>query len=149
MDRIGDAKKRKATPLFSGCINYFPNALLAVAELSRIGNDQHNPGTPLHWDRSKSGDELDALARHLIDAGTVDTDGVRHSTKLAWRALANLQKEIERARETMKCDTAAEAPTAVNPHSCPICNGEGLVLSRSGGNVLDHLEPCPRGCHYG
>jgi hypothetical protein len=49
----------------------------------------------MHWDRSKSGDELDALARHLIDAGTVDTDGIRHSTKVAWRALANLQKEIE------------------------------------------------------
>lgn len=97
-DRIGDAATRKATPLFSGCINYFPDALLAVAELSRIGNDQHNPGTPLHWDRSKSGDELDALARHLVDAGTLDTDGVRHSAKLAWRALANLQKEIEAQR---------------------------------------------------
>jgi hypothetical protein len=52
----------------------------------------------LHWDRSKSGDELDALMRHLIDAGTIDTDGVRHSAKVAWRALANLQKEIENAR---------------------------------------------------
>lgn len=97
-DRIGDHAKRKATPFFSGCINYFPDALLEVAELSRIGNDQHNPGTALHWDRSKSGDELDALARHLVDAGTRDNDGVRHSAKVAWRALANLQKEIERDR---------------------------------------------------
>jgi hypothetical protein len=56
---------------------------------------QHNPDKPLAWDRSKSGDELDALMRHLIDAGTIDTDGVRHSAKVAWRALANLQKEIE------------------------------------------------------
>jgi hypothetical protein len=32
-----------------------------------------------------------------MDAGTVDTDGVRHSTKVAWRALANLEKEIEAA----------------------------------------------------
>ncbi|NIV35231.1 MAG: hypothetical protein GWN58_38985, partial [Anaerolineae bacterium] len=61
-----------------------------------IGNDQHNPGKPLHWDRSKSGDELDALTRHLLEAGTIDNDNVRHSTKLAWRALANLQKELER-----------------------------------------------------
>lgn len=98
-DRIGDAAARKATPLFSGCINYFPDALLAVAELSNIGNEQHNPGSPLHWDRSKSGDEKDALARHLVDAGTLDTDGVRHSAKVAWRALANLQKEIEAERE--------------------------------------------------
>lgn len=91
-----DAAARKATPIFSGVIRYFPDALAAVAELSRIGNEQHNPGKPLHWDRSKSGDECDALMRHLVDAGTLDNDGVRHSTKVAWRALANLQKEIEK-----------------------------------------------------
>ena len=83
-------------------LRYFPDALAAVAECSKKGNDQHNPGKPLHWDRSKSGDELDALTRHLVEAGTVDTDGVRHSTKVAWRALANLQKEIEREREAQE-----------------------------------------------
>lgn len=97
-----EAPARKAIPIFTGLIKYFPDALAEVAELSRIGNDQHNPGKPLHWDRSKSGDELDALARHLIDAGTIDNDEVRHSTKVAWRALANLQKEIERSKEIMK-----------------------------------------------
>jgi len=98
-DRIGDGKKRKATPLATGVIDYFPDALLAVAELSRIGNDQHNPGQPLHWDRSKSGDESDALMRHFVDRGTIDVhDGVRHSAKVAWRALALLQKEIEKDR---------------------------------------------------
>lgn len=94
-----EAKERKAVPIYSGVIKYFPRALAAVAELSRIGNDQHNPGKPLHWDRSKSGDELDALTRHLVEAGTIDTDGVRHSAKVAWRALANLEKEIERASQ--------------------------------------------------
>lgn len=94
-----DAKARKGIPVFSGFINYFPDAMVEVALLSQVGNDQHNPGKPLHWDRSKSGDELDALSRHLIEAGTIDTDGVRHSAKLAWRAMANLQKEIERSRE--------------------------------------------------
>lgn len=90
-----EAVARKAVPIFSGVVKYFPDALAAIAELSKIGNEQHNPGKPLHWDRSKSGDELDALTRHLVDAGTIDIDGVRHSTKVAWRALANLQKEIE------------------------------------------------------
>lgn len=91
-----DAKARKALPLFSGVLTYFPDALLAVAEVSRVGNDQHNPGQPLHWAKEKSRDEADALARHLLDAGTVDTDGVRHSAKVAWRALALLQREIDR-----------------------------------------------------
>lgn len=96
---IQKAKERKETPIKSGVLDYFPDAIRAVAQCSYIGNEQHNPGTELRWDRSKSGDELDALARHLLDAGTVDTDGVAHSAKVAWRALANLQKEIERERQ--------------------------------------------------
>jgi hypothetical protein len=95
-----DAKARKAIPLATGVLDYFPNALCAVAECSRIGNEQHNPGQPLHWDRSKSGDEADALVRHLLDRGTLDTDGIRHSAKVAWRALALLQKEIEAASKS-------------------------------------------------
>lgn len=91
-----EAQRRKERPVFSGVLQYFPLALMEVANCSYIGNEQHNPGTPLHWDRDKSGDELEALTRHLLEAGTIDTDGVRHSVKLTWRALANLQKELER-----------------------------------------------------
>ncbi len=86
---------RKATPIFSGCLKYFPLAIAEVSRASLAGQIQHNPDKPLAWDRSKSGDELDALTRHLLEAGTIDSDGVRHSTKVAWRALANLQKELE------------------------------------------------------
>lgn len=99
-----DPKARKAIPIYSGFVRYFPDAMMAVAELSRIGNDQHNPGKPLHWDRSKSGDELDAQLRHLVDMASMgedgkDTDDVFHATKNAWRAMANLQKLLERKRE--------------------------------------------------
>lgn len=90
-----DAKARKALPVITGVLDYFPDAIVAVAELSRKGNDQHNPGQPLHWDRTKSLDHADTLGRHLIDRGTLDSDGVRHSAKVAWRALALLQTEIE------------------------------------------------------
>ena len=93
-----EAKKRKEQPLFSGCFAYFPDALIAIAEVSFLGNQWHNPGQPLHWDRSKSMDQHDALLRHLTGAGTIDTDGVRHSAKVAWRALAALQLEIEATR---------------------------------------------------
>lgn len=90
-----DAKARKALPLFSGVLRYFPDALTAVAEVSRIGNEQHNPGQPLHWSKGVSTDHPNCLLRHLVDAGTIDTDGGRHSAKVAWRALAMLQIEIE------------------------------------------------------
>jgi hypothetical protein len=90
-----DPSTRKGLPVCTGVLDYFPDALLAVAHVSKVGNDQHNPGEPLHWSREKSTDEADALLRHLIDRGKKDVDGTRHSAKLAWRALALLQKEIE------------------------------------------------------
>lgn len=89
------ADERKNTPVFSGVIKYFPKALMEVSRVSLAGNNQHHPNKPLHWDRNKSTDELDALTRHLIDAGKIDNDGIRHSAKVAWRALANLEKELE------------------------------------------------------
>lgn len=92
---------RKETPIFTGVLNYFPDAIREVARCSYAGQQQHNPDKPLAWDRSKSGDELDALSRHLLEAGTIDTDGIRHSAKVAWRALANLQKEIENDNEAI------------------------------------------------
>jgi len=92
-----DAKARKDIPIARGVLDYFPLALAAVAELSRIGNEQHNPGQPLHWARGKSTDHADCIVRHLIERGSTDADGVRHSTKVAWRALALLQTEIEEA----------------------------------------------------
>ena len=97
-----NAQERKQRPLYSGVLMYFPDALLEVAHTSYIGNEQHNPGQPLHWDRSKSTDEADACVRHLLEAGKLDTDGIRHSAKAAWRALALLQKEIERERSTQR-----------------------------------------------
>lgn len=90
-----EATARKRTPIATGCIDYFPDALAEIARLSLVCNEQHNPGTPLHWDKSKSTDEADALMRHFIERGTIDTDGQRHSAKVAWRALALLQREIE------------------------------------------------------
>ena len=90
-----NAEQRKGHPVFTGVLKYFPDAIMEVAKVSLAGNQQHHPDKPLHWDRAKGTDELDALARHLIDAGKVDTDGQLHSAKVAWRALANLQKELE------------------------------------------------------
>lgn len=99
-----EASERKKFPIASGLLFYFPDALAAVSNLSYVGNEQHNPGQPLHWNRSKSSDEADTMMRHLMQSGTLDADGVRHSVKMAWRALALLQKEIEaeQARENCK-----------------------------------------------
>ena len=90
---------RKQKPVFTGVLKYFPDAIMEVARCSWAGNQQHHPDKSLHWDREKSNDHLDALARHLIQAGQMDDDNIRHSAKVAWRALANLQLEIEKSEQ--------------------------------------------------
>lgn len=115
-----DPAERKAIPLCSGVLDYFPAALAYIARISKAGNDQHNPGEPLHWARGKSMDHPDCVARHLLQRGTIDKDGWRHTGKMAWRALAELQEELEReegapvprgARETQTQKSELVEPT--------------------------------------
>lgn len=97
-----DAKTRKDAPIARGVLDYFPAALAEVANVSRVGNEQHNPGQAMHWAKEKSTDHADCIIRHLADRGTLDTDGLRHAAKVAWRALALLQTEIEAEAEQEK-----------------------------------------------
>jgi hypothetical protein len=92
-----DSAERKNLPVCTGVFDYFPDALVEISRLSKVGNDKHNPGQPLHWSRDKSTDHADTIMRHMIERGTIDTDGIRHSVKVAWRALAMLQVELEEA----------------------------------------------------
>lgn len=87
--------ERKKFPVASGVLRYFPDALAYVSHISWAGNEQHNPGMSLRWTRGKSSDEEDTMIRHTLEGGTVDVDNLLHSGKMAWRALAVLQKEIE------------------------------------------------------
>jgi hypothetical protein len=145
------AQWRKERPILTGVLDYFPDAIMEVAHCSYVGNEQHNPGTPLHWDRSKSQDEADALLRHLKDRGHDDTDGVKHSAKVAWRALALLQKEIEHDRQVTPADGDKSA-TAGAVVDC----GEGERLSGKRIRELDQpsrgtgdvREPLPASLEY-
>ena len=80
-----NSAERKTYPVYSGFLNYFPHAIAAVSHLSYQGNQQHHPDKPLHWDMSKSADELDAMMRHVIDEDW---------EQVAWRALANLERKL-------------------------------------------------------
>lgn len=92
-----DPKERKNHPVCTGVLDYFPLAIMEIARISKAGNDQHNPGEALHWARGKSTDQADTIVRHIMERGTVDTDGGRHTGKAAWRILALLQIELEEA----------------------------------------------------
>lgn len=88
------SEKRKGFPLARGLLDYFPDALAAVAEVSRQGNEKHNPGEEMHHARGKSMDHADCIMRHLVGRGGFDGE-TRESAALAWRALALLQEELE------------------------------------------------------
>ena len=84
------AQQRKTYPVCTGCLEYFPHALAEVAHQSYKGNQQHHADKPLHWDKSKSADESDALLRHQMEGDYV---------AVAWRALAQLERSILDAKE--------------------------------------------------
>lgn len=103
-----DSAERKNYPMLSGCLNYFPAALAGVSNTSKLGNDKHNPGQPLHHARGKSSDHGDCIIRHLIDsedllaAFTRNNDAVTSQmvltevNQLVWRALAYSQELHEK-----------------------------------------------------
>lgn len=88
-----DAAERKKYPIGTIVREYFPDALALVARLSWEGNQQHHPDKPLHWDKSKSSDEIDALVRHMIEG---------EWEAVAWRALAMCQRECDKGYNPYK-----------------------------------------------
>lgn len=141
-----DAAERKKHPVASGVLDYFPDAIVAISRVSWEGNEQHNPGQPLHWAREKSTDEADALLRHFMRRGTRDSDGMRHSAKLAWRALALLQKEIEAERAAGESrDRESQLPYLQGRTSPPDSARPALVppLLRPGDPGYRHVDGHP------
>jgi hypothetical protein len=102
-----DSKVRKDYPLLSGCLKYFPAAIAGVANVSKIGNDKHNPNQELHHARGKSMDHGDCIIRHLMDtedllAALNRGDNISKEqillevNQLTWRVLAYSQQLHEK-----------------------------------------------------
>lgn len=107
VDFAAESRRRKQQPVHDGFILYFPDAICAVAEFSRINNEKHNPGQRLHWSKHKSNDHANCVARHLKDIGPdwdeLDPESGRlHAEALAWRSMAMLQIVLEAGRNNLK-----------------------------------------------
>ena len=74
---------------------YFPLVWGEMAKVSVDGNNQHNPGEPLHWAREKSKDQLDAAFRHMLDYAQGVSDKNYHLTQAIWRLCAELELSLE------------------------------------------------------
>lgn len=124
-----DPKARKETPVVTGCFDYFPLAMAAIARLSKKANEKHNPGQPLHWSREKSSDHADAAGRHLLERGQIDPEtGESMTVHMGWRVLAMIQiEEEERIKNAATsnpvvqepvCETRCYTVTAIDPFRC-------------------------------
>lgn len=108
-----DYEARKALPIYSFLTQYFPDAIVELVKVSVAGNNQHNPGEPLHWARGKSMDQLNTAQRHIFDHGAgamYDEDGTMHLAKAAWRLLAEVQLLVEKRAEVRKAWFAGSKP---------------------------------------
>jgi hypothetical protein len=117
-----DDKSRKALPLWTFLMGYFPDVFVEVAKVSIKGNEQHNPGQPLHWARDKSTDQMNTAFRHLFDYGRGtkrDIDGQYHLAKAIWRLSAELQLLIEQEKrdvdDSNRLDQSGGSFTGITP----------------------------------
>jgi hypothetical protein len=94
------------SPVFRGCLNYFPKALMAVANVSAYGANKYSwrgwASVPDGYNRYS-----DALGRHLVKEmveGPYDLEirndpkypgEVLHAAQVAWNALARLELYLE------------------------------------------------------
>lgn len=93
MPVVGRKDDSGKAPVVRGVIQYFPNALNAVAEVSAFGAKKYDWG---NWRFVAEGLEryTDALGRHIASEGREDCDqesGLLHAAHAAWNALARLE----------------------------------------------------------
>ncbi len=83
---------RKTAPVWQGFMRYFPRAMKAVAYLSWMGNQKHNPDAEtLGWSWNRSNDHGDCVGRHQSEVGELDEYNLQHEIAVAWRAMAQLE----------------------------------------------------------
>lgn len=94
----GKKSDKDLPPIVQGCLAYFPKALLAVADVSKMGALKYNvPYADKNWARVPDGYNryTDALGRHLAKEhieGLYDAESnLLHAAHAAWDALARLE----------------------------------------------------------
>ena len=124
-------KERKNTPVFKMRTRYFPKALREVTKVCVANNVRYNPDkepADINWARGKSADQLGSLDRHITEravdgkifedidpaiAEKVGFDKIYVMAEAAWRALAQLELDIEAHEDRVRELKNAPAPDAM------------------------------------
>lgn len=124
LDGLSDADRKRV--ILAALFDYFPDALVECALVIADGQRQHKTDD---WDKTKSTDHANCLLRHFLQRGTTDTDGRKHSGKVAVRALMALQIEFDHER----------GGCPVGP-GCSVCK----VQARTGASRRQGTTPRPK-----
>lgn len=93
------------SPIFRGCIGYFPRAISEVAAVSGFGATKYAWAGWRHVDDGLNR-YTDAMVRHLAkeaEGEVVDPDsGLLHAAHVAWNALARLELIINQEKNPEK-----------------------------------------------
>ena len=106
-------------PLFQGCLQYFPRALMCVANVSAYGAKKYDvPFSDKNWSRLDDAFNryTDGLARHLTLEGVSERDdesGLLHAAHAAWNALARLELLLNSMDEPVVITTSACYPRTI------------------------------------
>jgi hypothetical protein len=137
-----DDKLRKALPIFTFLVEYFPDVIVELTKLCVQGNIQHNPElapTDIKWAREKSTDQMNTAFRHMFDRARglhFDSDGVRHIIKAVWRNMAQAQLDIEAHKAVPYAVsgvtelTEAERNAGLMPDHSPKYCGHGFTVCK-------------------
>lgn len=133
-----DDKVRKMLVVFDYICHYCPKAMREITKVAVANNVRYNPGrapNDINWARDKSKDQLGSLFRHMLErrvdgkifepidpeiAKVVGFDEVYVMAEAAWRALAQLELDIE------AWETAQQAQTPAAPVEAPLPQGVTL-----------------------
>lgn len=124
-------------PILQGALEYFPNALREVAQVSYVGAKKY---TWKGWETVPDGINRygNALARHLLATEMYDADtGMLHAAQVAWNALARLEL-ILREQKVIQIPEGTQQSFTVTAGTSnrTICSGAGI-----NGGFVTYVDP--------
>jgi hypothetical protein len=161
----GNDKERKNTPVFKMRTRYFPKALREVTKVCVANNVRYNPDkepADINWARGKSADQLGSLDRHITErevdgkifehidpaiAEKVGFDRIYVMAEAAWRALAQLELDIEAEEAKAPAQAVLGSPKSLDES---VLDAMAKVAANPSAGLFSGPKQCPScGSHGG